>query len=291
MGDVDTLTVAEYRSLPGRSRLGYRLIRNPLVMLGIGPLWALLLEPRSSPAGPASAFWARFSPLTWRWWRHRLALLLSAGRPCCSCSSQRDARRRGRDLAVLCPAPVRGRLLGARTTPGTTRTRPCAGVRYLKLPKAAPVLLRQHRPHHVHHMNAADSELQPPARARRESGVPQRADAVAVRRHPLVTAEALRRATWPDGGLRGGPGLKARPYKWSNLGGESGTTPGADGELSRVASGGWTRRPESLAGSLTQPATAVHQALAAAGATATGGSLGSPTRLALTPTRTYPDRP
>ena len=46
VGDVHTLTVAEYRSLPRRRRLGYRLFRNPLVMFGIGPIYAILIAPR-----------------------------------------------------------------------------------------------------------------------------------------------------------------------------------------------------------------------------------------------------
>jgi acyl-lipid omega-6 desaturase (Delta-12 desaturase) len=45
-GDVRTLTVAEYRELTPRARLGYRLFRNPLVMFGIGPIAALLVGPR-----------------------------------------------------------------------------------------------------------------------------------------------------------------------------------------------------------------------------------------------------
>jgi omega-6 fatty acid desaturase (delta-12 desaturase) len=49
VGDVDTWTVAEYRSKPFLSRLGYRLIRSPFVMLTVGPLWALALEPRKLP--------------------------------------------------------------------------------------------------------------------------------------------------------------------------------------------------------------------------------------------------
>jgi omega-6 fatty acid desaturase (delta-12 desaturase) len=48
-GDVETLTVAEYlgRSWPGR--LGYRIIRNPFLMLSVGPVWAMMLEPRLVP--------------------------------------------------------------------------------------------------------------------------------------------------------------------------------------------------------------------------------------------------
>jgi len=46
VGDVPTLTVAEYHALPWRSRLGYRLFRNPLVMFGIGPIYSMILSPR-----------------------------------------------------------------------------------------------------------------------------------------------------------------------------------------------------------------------------------------------------
>jgi omega-6 fatty acid desaturase (delta-12 desaturase) len=53
MGDVDTLTVAEYRALSLPKRVEYRLLRNPAVLLVLGPLWALLLEPRLVPG------WAR----------------------------------------------------------------------------------------------------------------------------------------------------------------------------------------------------------------------------------------
>ena len=54
VGDVQTLTVDEYRARPWWGRLGYRLFRNPLVMFGLGPLWVVLLGPRivswSSPS-------------------------------------------------------------------------------------------------------------------------------------------------------------------------------------------------------------------------------------------------
>ena len=46
VGDVQTLTIDEYRARPWWGRLGYRLFRNPLVMFGLGPLWVVLLEPR-----------------------------------------------------------------------------------------------------------------------------------------------------------------------------------------------------------------------------------------------------
>jgi acyl-lipid omega-6 desaturase (Delta-12 desaturase) len=46
VGDVLTLTVAEYRASSWRRRLAYRLFRNPLVMFGLGPIYALVVQPR-----------------------------------------------------------------------------------------------------------------------------------------------------------------------------------------------------------------------------------------------------
>lgn len=46
VGDVVTLTVAEYVAMPWQRRLGYRLLRNPIVMFGLGPIWAMILAPR-----------------------------------------------------------------------------------------------------------------------------------------------------------------------------------------------------------------------------------------------------
>jgi acyl-lipid omega-6 desaturase (Delta-12 desaturase) len=45
-GDVRTLTVEEYRALPARGRIGYRALRNPLVMFGVGPIVAMMVGPR-----------------------------------------------------------------------------------------------------------------------------------------------------------------------------------------------------------------------------------------------------
>jgi omega-6 fatty acid desaturase (delta-12 desaturase) len=46
IGDINTLTVAEYRARSFRGRLGYRLYRNPFVMFGIGPVYIFMLEQR-----------------------------------------------------------------------------------------------------------------------------------------------------------------------------------------------------------------------------------------------------
>jgi omega-6 fatty acid desaturase (delta-12 desaturase) len=56
VGDVDTLTVEEYRALPFWRRLGYRLYRHPVVMFGIGPTYLFVLRHRL-PIGQMRAGW------------------------------------------------------------------------------------------------------------------------------------------------------------------------------------------------------------------------------------------
>jgi len=63
-GDIPTLTVNEYRSLPRMKRFGYRLYRNPLILLGIGPLFHFVIKhrfpwdvPRDWKQAWASVWW------------------------------------------------------------------------------------------------------------------------------------------------------------------------------------------------------------------------------------------
>ena len=61
-GDVDTLTVREYLALSRWARLRYRLIRNPFVLFGLGPIHFVLtnrIPPRGADAARARAsVWA-----------------------------------------------------------------------------------------------------------------------------------------------------------------------------------------------------------------------------------------
>ena len=69
VGDIITLTVTEYRARPRRSRLAYRLIRNPVVMFGLGPVIAMIsgpeLRPGHSVRGCVTACLARMSRSSW----------------------------------------------------------------------------------------------------------------------------------------------------------------------------------------------------------------------------------
>jgi omega-6 fatty acid desaturase (delta-12 desaturase) len=49
IGDIKTLTIAEYRAQPWWSRSAYRLFRNPFVMFGLGWILVLVLKPRIVP--------------------------------------------------------------------------------------------------------------------------------------------------------------------------------------------------------------------------------------------------
>jgi omega-6 fatty acid desaturase (delta-12 desaturase) len=46
VGDLPTLTVGEYQRRSLRGRLAYRLIRSPVVMFGLGPVFAMIIGPR-----------------------------------------------------------------------------------------------------------------------------------------------------------------------------------------------------------------------------------------------------
>ena len=68
-GDIDTLTVAEYQARSPRQRLLYRLYRNPIVFLAIGPAYTFLLRHRFPGIGSGG----------WRAWLSTLATNAAIG--------------------------------------------------------------------------------------------------------------------------------------------------------------------------------------------------------------------
>ena len=57
IGDLDTLTVREYRALSLWGRLKYRLYRHPVIMFGVGPAYLFLLQQRMPPAALMRKGW------------------------------------------------------------------------------------------------------------------------------------------------------------------------------------------------------------------------------------------
>ncbi|MGA2469633.1 MAG: fatty acid desaturase [Solirubrobacteraceae bacterium] len=49
VGDVQTLTVSEYKARTRGARLRYRLMRSPWIMFTLGPIWSLAIGPRIVP--------------------------------------------------------------------------------------------------------------------------------------------------------------------------------------------------------------------------------------------------
>ena len=54
VGDLPTKTVAEYRADSERARRAYRVFRHPLVMFGVGPFVALIVQPRIVPSSASA---------------------------------------------------------------------------------------------------------------------------------------------------------------------------------------------------------------------------------------------
>jgi omega-6 fatty acid desaturase (delta-12 desaturase) len=46
LGDISTLTVAEYQALSDWGRFRYRLYRHPAIMFGVGPIWLFIFQHR-----------------------------------------------------------------------------------------------------------------------------------------------------------------------------------------------------------------------------------------------------
>jgi omega-6 fatty acid desaturase (delta-12 desaturase) len=154
-GDVPTLTVAEYNAKPWRGRLGYRLFRNPLVMFGLGPLFAMILAPRIVPhtARPRIRHSVHLTNLV-------LLVLVAAA---CLLVGWRDY------LLIQGPPALLAGAAGIwlfyvqhqfedtyweRNTEWTYADAALRGSSYLKLPKVLQFFTGNIGLHHVHHLNS-----------------------------------------------------------------------------------------------------------------------------------------
>jgi omega-6 fatty acid desaturase (delta-12 desaturase) len=155
VGDVPTYTVDEYRSWSWPTRLGYRMIRNPFVMFGLGPIYAMLLEPRwANPSGKAK--------IRRTVWATNLALALVVGGLCLLIGWQ---------SFVLVEAPFVFLAGGSgiwlfyvqhqfdhtyweRDPDWSYDDAALRGSSYLKLPKVLQFFTGNIGLHHVHHLSA-----------------------------------------------------------------------------------------------------------------------------------------
>jgi len=154
-GDITTLTVGEYNARPMRSRIAYRLLRNPVVMFGLGPIYGMLLAPRWSR--PSDRPHIRRSV-----WGTNLALALIIGGLCWTI---------GWRAFVLVEAPLVLLAGGAgiwlfyvqhqfdhtywqRSSEWTYTDAAMLGSSYLRLPKVLQFFTGNIGLHHVHHLSA-----------------------------------------------------------------------------------------------------------------------------------------
>jgi omega-6 fatty acid desaturase (delta-12 desaturase) len=155
VGDVPTYTVAEYNRWSWPTRLGYRFIRNPVVMFGLGPIYAMLLEPRwANPSGTARIRRAV--------WATNLVLVIAVGGLCWLI---------GWRSFLLVEAPFIPLAGGAgiwlfyvqhqfdhtywqRASDWSYEDAALRGSSYLKLPKVLQFFTGNIGLHHVHHLSA-----------------------------------------------------------------------------------------------------------------------------------------
>jgi omega-6 fatty acid desaturase (delta-12 desaturase) len=155
VGDIVTLTVAEYRARSPRGRLGYRLLRHPLVMFGLGPVFAMIVGPRIVARGARPRM--RNSVLA-----TDAALVILVGSLCWLIGW-------GNFLIVWAPAALLAGSVGiwlfyvqhqfedAYWQSGSEWSYADAAMRgssYLKLPKLLQFFTGNIGLHHVHHLNA-----------------------------------------------------------------------------------------------------------------------------------------
>jgi omega-6 fatty acid desaturase (delta-12 desaturase) len=204
IGDVPTLTVAEYTDKSRGKRLGYRLFRNPLIMFGLGPIYGMLLEPRLPSRGVPTRIKRSV-------WLTNLALVLIIG-GLCWLIGWRDF------LLVEVPLiPLAGGVgiwlfyvqhqfdgtYWERSRDWSYADSALRGSSYLKLPKVLQFFTGNIGLHHVHHLSPKipNYNLQ---RAQDESAifrdVPELSlwEAIRATRLKLWDEDAGRLVTWAE---------------------------------------------------------------------------------------------
>jgi omega-6 fatty acid desaturase (delta-12 desaturase) len=154
MGDVDTMTVGEYVASSRSQRIGYRLMRHPFVLLVLGPVWALLLEPRLVPGWARRRFWRQIIATD-------IALVALLGGLCALFGWQAV-------LLVQLPGALLAGSVGiwlfyvqhqfegvywTRNDDWSYQDSALRGSSHLKLPKVLQFFTGNIGLHHVHHMN------------------------------------------------------------------------------------------------------------------------------------------
>jgi len=204
VGDVPTLTVDEYKERSQLARIGYRLFRNPVVMFGLGPIYAMLLTPRWVSRSAA----ARIQRSTWR---TNAALVLVVGTLCWLLGWREF-------LLVQAPIVVLAGATGVwlnyvqHQFEATYWERPedwsytdaaLRGSSYLRLPRVLQFFTGNIGLHHIHHLNPKipNYNLQ---RAQNEipifESVPELSlsDGLRAVRLKLWDEDAARLVTWAD---------------------------------------------------------------------------------------------
>jgi len=155
VGDIATLTVTEYQARSRRGRLGYRLIRNPLVMFGFGPVFAMIIGPRvvarsarprmrNSVLGTDVALIALFGGLCWLiGWQDFLLIWAPSALMAGSVGIWLFYVQHQFEDAYW-----------QRTEDWNYADAALCGSSYLKLPKVLQFFTGSIGLHHVHHLNA-----------------------------------------------------------------------------------------------------------------------------------------
>ena len=153
-GDINTLTVNEYRARSWRARLSYRLMRNPVVLFGLGPFYEMLFAPRW--VGPSArrqiqrSVWGTNAALVLvvgvLWWLVGWRTLVLVNAPLIALAG-------GAGIWLFYVQHQFGHTYWQRSTGWNNTDAALRGSSYLRLPKVLQFFTGSIGLHHVHHLN------------------------------------------------------------------------------------------------------------------------------------------